>query len=129
MGPQISPAYLQFPVPPVIETLPDATIADLSCSVRLKAFDYGVMSLRLTFDVRGTWDALTVVADRVRTDERIAAFASATVERFCDERARALRKRHSLLVEDYFIVEINRFTENVEWCGTLSSRSSLQNQR
>jgi hypothetical protein len=113
LGSQTSPAYLQFPVPPVIETLPDATIADLSCSVRLKAFDYGVMSLRLTFDARGTWDALTIVADRVRTDERIVAFAAATVERFCDERARALRKRHSLLVEDYFIIEINRFTENV----------------
>ena len=72
------------------------------------------MSLRLTFDARGTWEALTVVADRVRADERIAAFAQATVERFCDERARALRARHPALVEDYFIIEIERFSENVD---------------
>ncbi len=114
LGSPISPAYLQFPVPPVIEALPDATIGDLACTVRLKAYDYGVMSLRLTFDARGTWEALTVVADRVRADERIAAFAQATVERFCDERARALRARHPALVEDYFIIEIERFSENVD---------------
>jgi hypothetical protein len=114
LGSPISPAYLQFPVPPVIEALPNATIADLACTVRLKAYDYGVMSLRLTFDARGTWEALTVVADRVRADERIAAFAQATVERFCDERARALRARHPALIEDYFIIEIERFAENVD---------------
>ena len=34
--------YLQFPVPPLVAALPDATIGDLRCSVRLKLYDYGV---------------------------------------------------------------------------------------
>ena len=113
LGSQTSPAYLQFPVPPVIEPQADATVVGLECSVLLKAYDYGVMSLRLTFDARGTWDALTVLADRVRTDEQIAAFAEATTRNFCDEHARALQKRHPALVEDYFVIEIDRFAESV----------------
>src|SRR5579863_3877855 len=114
LGPQTSPAYLQFPVPPVIEALPNATVAGVPCTVRLKAYDYGVMSLRLTFDARGTWNALAALADRVRTDERVAAFAEDALRRFCDERTTALVKRHPPLIEDYFIVEIERFAESVD---------------
>ena len=125
LGSQTSPAYLQFPVPPVIEALPNATIEGLECSVRLKAYDYGVMSLRLTFDASGTWEALTILADRVRTDERIAAFATATVERFCDERARALDKRHPALVEDYFIIEIERFAEKLDATTLLAQHAAV----
>jgi hypothetical protein len=36
-----------------------------------------------------------------------------------------LRGQEQMLVERW----PSRFTDNVEWCGTLSSRSSLQNQR
>lgn len=114
IGAQAPAAYLQFPVPPVVEALPDATVAGMPCAVRLKAYDYGVMSLRLTFDVRGSWTALATLADTVRSDNRIPAFAEETVRTICDERARALAKRHSPLVEDYFIVEVDRFDERVD---------------
>jgi hypothetical protein len=114
LGAQATSAYLQFPVPPVIVSMPDATIAGLPCSMRLKAYDYGVMSLRLTFDAAGTWNGLVAMADRVRTDERIAAFAQASVLRFCDEHAGALDDRHPPLIEDYFIIEIERFAEAVD---------------
>ncbi len=59
---QTSPAYLQFPEPPLVVPFPDATIAGLRCSVRLKAYGYGVVSLRLTFDAAGTWGDLAALA-------------------------------------------------------------------
>jgi hypothetical protein len=111
LAPQTSTAYLQFPTPPLVVPFPNATIAGLKCSVRLKAYDYGVMSLRLSFDAPGRWRDLAALADRVRTDERIAAFAESTVLRTCDDFAHALDDRHAPLIEDYFIVEIDRFTE------------------
>ncbi|MGA8534701.1 MAG: hypothetical protein WB615_11375 [Candidatus Tumulicola sp.] len=114
LGPQTPSAYLQFPIPPLIVPLPDAEIAGLSCSVRLKAYDYGVMSLRLSFDAAGTWNALAVLADRIRTDDRVSAFAEATVLRFCNGHSSALGDRHTPLVEDYFIIEIDRFKEAVD---------------
>jgi hypothetical protein len=114
LGPQTSSAYLQFPVPPLIVSMPDAAISGLACSVRLKAYDYGVMSLRLTFDAAGSWNALAALADRVRTDEKIAEFAETTALRFCDDHARALDDRHAPLIEDYFIIEIERFAETVD---------------
>src|SRR5215469_1356022 len=68
LRPHTSPAYLQFPVPPMVATLAEADVGDLHCTVRLKFFDYGVMSLRLTFDAAGTWNDLFSLAERVRTD-------------------------------------------------------------
>ncbi len=109
--PHASPAYLQFPVPPLVASLPDAEFEGLRALVRLKLYDYGVVSLRLTFPAAGTWNELTTLADRARADERIAQFAETTVARICDEYADALDDRHAALVEDYLIVEIDRFVE------------------
>ena len=112
LRPHTSPAYLQFPLPPLAGRLPEATIGDLHCDVRVKYFDYGVISLRLTFDAKGTWDELVALAERVRTDERIAQYAADTGMRLCDEIASALDDRHDPLIEDYFTIEIDRFTES-----------------
>ncbi len=108
-----APPYLQFPVPPLVANLPQADFDALSGSVRLKLYDYGVVSLRLTFPARGSWNDLTSLAERARSDERIAKFAEATVERICDENALALDERHPALVEDYFIVEVESFEESL----------------
>ena len=113
LRPHTSPAYLQFPLPPLAAKLPEATIGDLHCDVRVKYFDYGVISLRLTFDAKGTWDELVALAERVRTDERIAEYAAATGAQLCDEIASALDDRHETLLEDYFTIEIDRFTEPI----------------
>ena len=77
--------YLQFPVPPLVARLPEVEFDGLSCSTRLKFYDYGVVSLRFSFHVAGTWDDLSTLTDRVRSDERIVRFAESTVTRICDE--------------------------------------------
>jgi hypothetical protein len=116
--------YLQFPVPPLVANLPDVEFDGTRCSVRLKFYDYGVMSLRLSFLVAGTWNDLTSLVERARSDPRVAGFAQATVERICDEYARALDERHPALVEDYLIVEIDRFKENVDAESLLDDHSA-----
>ncbi|MBV8148313.1 MAG: hypothetical protein JO092_04415, partial [Candidatus Eremiobacteraeota bacterium] len=114
LRPHASPAYLQFPVPPLVANLGDDDIGDAHCALRLKIYDYGVMSLRLTFDARGSWSDLIALADRARTDEHIARFAESTVLRIRDEHAHAFDEPHTPLIEDYLILEINRFSENVD---------------
>jgi hypothetical protein len=109
-----APPYLQFPVPPLVANLPEADFDGLRCSVRLKLYDYGVVSLRLSFLAGGTWNDLMAIAERARSDETIVRFAEATAERICDEYAHALDERHPALIEDYLIIEIDRFKEPVD---------------
>jgi hypothetical protein len=109
-----APPYLQFPVPPLVASLPEVDLDGLKCSARLKLYDYGVVSLRFTFPTAGTWNELTALAERARSDERILHFAEATVARICDEYAYALDERHPALIEDYLIVEVERFAETVD---------------
>src|SRR5215469_18584589 len=58
LRPHASTAYLQFPVPPLVARLPDAEFGNLACTVRAKFFDYGVISLRFSLAVSGSWEDL-----------------------------------------------------------------------
>jgi hypothetical protein len=109
-----SGSYLQFPTPPLVARLPDAQIDGLTCGVRVKFFDYGVISLRCSFPVTGTWDELQSVAGSVRRSEALIEYATRTVERICDELGTALDDPHKALIEDYFIVDIERFEPRVD---------------
>ncbi|MFY9719835.1 MAG: hypothetical protein WAK16_09330 [Candidatus Cybelea sp.] len=119
-----APPYLQFPEPPLVAGLPDVDFDALRGSARLKFYDYGVISLRLSFPVAGSWGDLVTVAERARSDERITRFAEATVERVCNEYAVALDERHPALIEDYLIVEIDRFSEPVDAESLLDDHSA-----
>ncbi len=103
-----SPAYLQFPVPPLVARLPDALLDGLHATVRVKFFDYGVISLRLSFDARGSWDDLADLAARIRRSDAFLRYASSAVTRICDELGSALDDRHEPLVEDYLVIDLER---------------------
>jgi len=105
--------YLQFPVPPLVANLPEAEFDGQRGSVRVKFYDYGVVSLRLSFTFAGSWNDLTLLAERARGDERIARFAESTVMRICDEYAHAFDDRHAPFVEDYVIVEVEQFGQEI----------------
>lgn len=109
-----APPYLQFPVPPLIANLAEAEIDGMPCTVRLKFYDYGVISLRMTFAAPASWNELISLTERTRSDDRIAAFAQTTVTRICNEYAHALDERHPPLIEDYLIVEIERFAQPLD---------------
>jgi len=106
--------YLQFPVPPLVANLAGAQIDGLSCTVRLKFYDYGVISLRLNFAAPPSWNELISLTERTRSDDRIAQFAEATITRICNEYAHALDERHPALVEDYLIVGIEQFAQPLD---------------
>lgn len=109
-----APPYLQFPVPPLVANLAPAEIDGIPCAVRLKFYDYGVISLRLTFAAPASWNELISLTERTRGDDGIAAFAHETVTRICNEYPNALDEPHPPLVEDYLIVEIERFAEPLD---------------
>jgi hypothetical protein len=119
-----APPYLQFPIPPLVANLAETDLEGLRCSVRVKFYDYGVVSLRLSFAAEGTWNELTGLVERARSDERIVRFADATVARIGDEYAHALDRRHPPLVEDYLIVEIERLSEALDAQTLLNDHSA-----
>ncbi len=106
--------YLQFPVPPLVANLAETEIDGLRCSIRVKFYDYGVISLRLTFAAPASWNDLIALTERARSDDRIAAFAQTTVTKICTDYANAFDERHPPLVEDYLIVEIDRFARSID---------------
>jgi hypothetical protein len=109
LRPHASTAYLQFPVPPLAARLPDATFDDLTFSVRVKFFDYGVISLRFSCTFSGAWDELEELTTRIRRNDAMAEYASQVIDRIGSELGPALDDRHTPLMEDYFIVEVDRF--------------------
>lgn len=125
LRPHQSSSYLQFPAPPLVTRLPDATFADLRCSVRAKFFDYGVISLRLSFSICGSWDELDAVAARVRRSNEIVAYATGVVERICGELADALDDRHPPLIEDYLVIDVDHFDERIDAERLLHEHSEL----
>lgn len=108
--PRVPPAYLQFPVPPLTVPLDEDEIGDLRPTVRAKFYDYGVVSILFAFSVRGTWNELAQFAERIRGDESLARRAESIVRRIMLEHPAAFDEPHPPLVEDYFIIEVNRFT-------------------
>ncbi len=119
-----APPYLQFPVPPLVANLPGAEFDGAHCLVRVKFYDYGVVSLRLTFSADVSWNEFAALTERARSDERITRYAESTVMRICDEYSHALDERHPALVEDYLIVEIERFAEPIDAEALLDEHSA-----
>ena len=109
-----SASYLQFPVPPLIARLADAEFEGYPCSIRIKLFDYGVISLRYSFPLAGAWDHLAQVSMQLRRNEAIASHASRAVSRICDELSGALDDRREPLVEDYIVIDVERFDRKID---------------
>ena len=107
-------SYLQFPTPPLVARLPDGTLNDLAYTVRAKFFDYGVISLRYSFSLSGAWGELEAAARHVRRNEELLNHAKATIARICGELGAALDDPHSPLIEDYLVVDIERFEPRIE---------------
>jgi hypothetical protein len=101
-----SPAYLEFPTPPLVARLPDAPIAGRQAERRVKLFDYGVVSVRLSIPFSGEWSGFIEFANRLRTTTDLSAAAHRTMREVHTDIAEALDEPHDPLIEDYFIIEI-----------------------
>ena len=114
LRPHHTTSYLQFPTPPLVARLPDVQFGELAGTVRVKVFDYGVISLRLSFPASGTWEDVETVARTVRRNDAIARYATAAIERICNELAGALDDRHPALIEDYLVVDLERIEPTID---------------
>jgi hypothetical protein len=92
----------------LIVRLPD--IPAYGASVRAKIFDFGVVSVRISVPFAGPWDEYALLARRLRRDERLEAHARAALEDVLNEIGPSLDEPHPALVEDYFVLDVERFT-------------------
>ncbi len=109
---EASSDFIQYPVPPVLVRLPD--LEEPAATVRAKIFDYGVVSIRLSFAFSGSWHDFGAVTRRLRRDPRVEAQARAALDDVLAEIGDALDDPHPPLVEDYFVFEVDTFDEPVD---------------
>ena len=115
--------YLLFPTPPLVARLADGSLGGLQYSVRAKFFDYGVISLRFSFPVTGSWEELEATALRVRRNDELVAAAKTLIERICTDLGDALNERHPALMEDYVVIEVDRFEPRIDADALLHDHS------
>lgn len=108
-----APPYLQYQTPPLIvegESLGLAPIEGFR--LRLKFFDYGVVSLALSREFSGTWAALILESQRYIENAELEAQAESLVRGVLGCCAGAIAKpRHSYLAEDYLVVAVHRIPD------------------
>jgi hypothetical protein len=104
---EASSEFIQYPVVPLIVRLPD--LEDYGAAVRAKIFDYGVISIRISVPFTGSWAEFAELSRRLRRDARFEDQARAALDEVLTEIAPALDQPHSVLVEDYFVLDVDRF--------------------
>ncbi len=103
-----TPEAIQFTVTPLAADLPPTTIAGRTAAVRVKLYDYGVISIRFSIDYAGPLSGLINLAIDVRRDERLSGTARALLDDTLAECAGALDDQHEPLLEDYFVTVVDR---------------------
>jgi hypothetical protein len=109
---EASSEFIQYPVVPLIVRLPD--IAEIGATVRAKIYDFGVVSVRISVPYAGSWDDYAALSRRLRRDAHLETRARAALADVLSEIAPALDEPHDAPVEDYFVLEVDRFDRPVE---------------
>ncbi|MBV8489788.1 MAG: hypothetical protein JO199_04585 [Candidatus Eremiobacteraeota bacterium] len=109
---EASSEFIQYPVAPLIVRLPD--LEERGATLRAKIFDFGVVSIRISVPFRGSWAEFAALGRACRRDPAFERQARAALDDVLAEIAAALDRPHEVLVEDYFVFEVDRFTEHVE---------------
>ncbi len=113
---EASSSFIEFETQPIVARLPNTPG---SPAIRVKLFDYGVVSVRLTVPFAGAWTNFSAFTRHFRVDDGLPALAEATRDRVLLEIAAALDEPHPPLVEDYFVFEVERFAKPVEGTALL----------
>lgn len=101
-----SPAYLQFPTPPLVARLSAVPADEFTAERRVKIFDYGVISIRLSIAYTGELAGLIALSNALRASLSLPALATRTCREVLNEIADALDDQHEPLIEDYFVARI-----------------------
>ncbi|MEO6991514.1 MAG: hypothetical protein ABI346_06770 [Candidatus Baltobacteraceae bacterium] len=108
---EASPGSIQFPTPPLVARLPPIEAAGTAAGVRVKMYDYGVISIRLSVTFRGTWSDYAALGRALRTDAVASSAARGALERLLVGLSPALDEPHAVLLEDYFVYEVQAFAD------------------
>ena len=105
------PSYVRYQSPPLQVDGDAIGVADLDgYDVRIKAFDYGVVSLSLTKAFRGSWEELIATAARLTVENALEAGAERICNGFVQRIHTALdQPRERFLSEDYFVFSVTAF--------------------
>jgi hypothetical protein len=106
-----SPGQIEFAVPPIITSLPDATIDGMNANSQIKLYDYGTVAFRFSVSFHGCWSDFSELARKMRQSESFVNEASKMLRELSPELARGLTKPHNPLMEDYFVFEVEKFSE------------------
>ena len=106
-----APSYLQYATPPVVVEGDALDIADVDgFKLRVKFFDYGVLSLALSRPFSGEWEALLglsqIYIENAELERRAEKIARRISERFA---AVMTTGRATFLTEDYLVVAVTGF--------------------
>jgi hypothetical protein len=107
-----APSYLQYSTPPVVVDGDALKIPDLDgFRLRVKFFDYGVLSLALTRPFAGEWGELVGLSQIYLENDELERRAEETARRIAADCAACLTSaRSTLLTEDYLVFSVNRFS-------------------
>jgi hypothetical protein len=106
-----APSYLQYTTPPVVVEGDAIGIGDVDgFKLRVKFFDYGVVSLALTRPFSGDWPELLglsqIYVENLELERRAEKIARTIAERFASAMTTG---RANFLSEDYLVVAVTRF--------------------
>jgi hypothetical protein len=103
-----TPPYVQYRQPPITLDGQAVDMAEIDgFAVRLKAFDYGVISVALTRPMSGSWSDWLVVGRRCQENPDLPRKAEQLARRLVQRIAAAITKsREEFLTEDYLIFTV-----------------------
>ena len=119
-----STANIQYAVPPVVADLPSVTTGGKTARVRAKIYDYGTVSIKLSFDFSGKWKDFAEMTRCLRQSEDLLSAANRALTDFKPQIASAFDKVHAPLVEDFFIIEVESFQQPVYAVNLLNEYGS-----
>jgi hypothetical protein len=107
-----TPDYVQYLQPPLLfdGSSVDAPAVD-GFRASFKLFDYGVISMRLTREFKGSWPELNLIANELLENEALERQA----ERACRAVATRLQSaltspRQTAITEDYLVIAVNQLS-------------------
>lgn len=109
LAPKASPSYVEYSVPPVQMDGDAVGFPDVDgFRVRIKVFDYGVVSCAFTRRFAGEWIELLAMASALANEQSLEASAAKVCDAVVDRIAPALDQRRArFLSEDYFVYAVS----------------------
>jgi hypothetical protein len=109
-----SPEHIQFAVPPLAANLASVTVGGHLATVRVKIYDYGVISVRFAFSYSGTWFGFAEMAIGLRRGDQMANEARRLLAEILADCGGALGEPHDTLLEDYFTCAVEELAQPLD---------------